>query len=106
MSLDGHGNSLYLKMKVTENIKQAFVRKFAYAAFAEGSVIHSDGYRSYIPALEDFVHEHRPYNLNARLLHWLHITISNAKAFILGTYYGLSKDNLQSLLFPIQPPLL
>ncbi len=98
LSLDEHGNPLYLKMKVTENIKQASVRKFAHAAFAEGSVIHSDGYRSYIPALEDFSHEHRPYDPNAGLLHWLHIMISNAKAFILGTYHGLPKADLQSYL--------
>jgi len=32
------------------------------------------------------------------MLHWLHIAISNAKAFILGTYHGLPKDNLQSYL--------
>lgn len=98
LSLDEHGNPLYLKMKVTENIKQASVRKFAHAAFAKGSVIHSDGYRSYIRALEGFAHKHRPYDPNAGLLHWLHITISNAKAFILGTYHGLPKANLQSYL--------
>jgi hypothetical protein len=70
LSLDEHGNPLlYLKMKATENIKQTSVRKFIHAAFAKGSVIHSDGYRSYIRALEDFVHEHRFYDPNAGLLH-------------------------------------
>lgn len=29
------------------------------------------------------------------LFHWLHIVISNAKAFILGTYHGLPKKFLQ-----------
>lgn len=98
LSLDEQDNPLYLKMKVTENIKQASVRKFVHTAIAEGSVIHSNGYRSYIPALESFTHEHRPYDPNARLLHWLHITVSNAKAFILGAYHGLPKVNLQSYL--------
>ncbi len=98
LSLDKHGNPRYLKMQVTANIKQASVRKFAQSAFAEGSVIHSDGYCSYIPALKDFTHEHKSYDPNSGLLHWLHIMISNAKAFILGTYHGLPKSNLQSYL--------
>lgn len=98
LSLDECGNPRYLKMKVTENIKQASVKKFAHSVFAGGSMIHSDGYRSYIPALEGFIHEHKTYDPNAGLLHWLHITISNAKAFILGTYHGLPKANLQSYL--------
>ena len=59
LSLDEHGNPQYLKMKVTENIRQASVKKFARSAIAQGSVIHSDGYRSYIPALKDYIHEHR-----------------------------------------------
>ena len=83
---------------VTPNIKQASVRKFAQLAFAAGCTVRSDGYRSYIPALEGYTHEHRSFEPNSGLLHWLHIVISNAKAFILGTYHGLPKDNLQSYL--------
>ena len=98
LSLDEHGNPQYLKMKVTENIRQASVKKFARSAIAQGSVIHSDGYRSYIPALKDYIHEHKPYDPDVGLLHWLHITVSNVKAFILGTYHGLPKTNLQSYL--------
>ena len=98
LSLDELGNPRFLKMQVTPNIKQASVKKFAHTAFADGSVIHSDGYRSYIPALESYAHEHKPYDPNSGLLHWLHIVISNAKAFILGTYHGLPKKYLHSYL--------
>ena len=98
LSLDELGNPRFLKMQVTPNIKQASVKKFAHTAFADGSVIHSDGYRSYIPALESCAHEHKPYDPNSGLLHWLHIVISNAKAFVLGTYHGLPKKYLQSYL--------
>ena len=98
LSLDIQGNPHYLKMRVTSNIKQASVKKFAHAAFADGSIIRSDGYRSYIPALEGYTHEHSPYDPDSGLLHWLHIIIGNAKAFILGTYHGLPKANLQSYL--------
>lgn len=98
LSLDEQGNPRFLKMRVTPNIKQASVKKFAHAAIADGSVIHSDGYRSYIPALEGYIHEHRSYDPNSGLLHWLHIVVSNAKTFILGTYHGLPKKHLQSYL--------
>ena len=98
LSLDERGNPGFLKMRVTPNIKQASVKKSAHAAFADGSEIHSDGYCSYIPALEGYTHAHKPYDPDSAFLHWLHIVISSAKAFILGTYHGLSKKYLQSYL--------
>ena len=98
LSLDAHGNPQYLKMGVTKNIKQTSVRKFVNRTVASGSTIRSDGYHSYIPALEDYAHEHKAYDPNSGMLHWLHIVVSNAKAFILGTYHGLPKDHLQSYL--------
>ena len=98
LSLDEHGNPQYLKMRVAKNIKQISVKKFAHAAVAKGSTIRSDGYRSYIPALEDYTHEHKPYKPDSDMLHWLHIVVSNAKAFILGTYHGLPKEHLQPYL--------
>ena len=98
LSLDEHGTPQYLKMGVAKNIKQASVKKFAHATVAKGSTIHSDGYRSYLPALEEYIHEHKTYVPNSGMLHWLHIVVSNAKALILGTYHGLPKDNLQSYL--------
>ena len=61
-------------------------------------MIRRDGYHSYIPALKDFSHQHKTYDPSSGLLHWLHIVIGTAKAFILGTYHGLPKDNLQSYL--------
>lgn len=69
LSLDSQGNPRHLKMQVTPNIKQTSVKKFAQSSFAENSVIRSDGYRSYIPALKDFSHEHKTYDPNSGLLH-------------------------------------
>ena len=98
LSLDEQGNPCFLKMRVMPNIKQASVRKFAHAAFADGSEILSDGYCSYIPVLENYVHKYQSYDPDSGLLHWLHVVISNAKSFILGTYYGLPKKYFQSYL--------
>ncbi len=71
LSLDSQGKPRHLKMQVTPDIK---------------------------PALKDFSHEHKTYDPSSGLLHWLHTIVSNAKAFISGTYHGLPKDNLQSYL--------
>lgn len=98
LSLDAHGNPQYLKMEVAKNIKQTSVRKFANRTVAVSSTIRSDGYRSYIPAFKDYKHEYKTYDPNSGMLHWLHIVISNAKAFILGTYHGIPKNHLQSYL--------
>ena len=96
-SLDGYGNPQYFKMAVTKNIKQTSVRTFANRTVAAGNTIRSYGYHSYIPALEDFAHKYRAYDPNSGMLHWLHIVVSNAKAFILETYHGLPKDPSSAL---------
>ena len=98
LSLDGKGNPLYLKMKQTKDIRQSSVRKFAQMNIVAGSTIRSDGYCSYTPGLIGFVHEPKPYDPSSGLLHWIHITISNAKAFIIGTYHGLPSENLSAYL--------
>lgn len=98
LPLDKYWYPQYLKMSVTKNIKQSSVRKFANRTVAADSTIRSDSYRSYIPALEDYTHEHKTYDPNSGMLHWPHIVVSNAKAFILGTYHGLPKENLQPYL--------
>lgn len=98
LSLDKKENPLFLKMKVTKDIRQASVRRFAEENISAGSIVRSDGYRSYEAALKNYQHEPKVYNPNSGLLHWLHITIRNAKAFIQGTYHGLPSKNLSAYL--------
>lgn len=89
----------YLKFGVTRNIRKNSVRKFARANIAEGSVIESDGMSSYPRALGDlYDHKPEPYDKHSDRLRWMHVMISNAKAYILGTYHGLPKKYLQSYL--------
>lgn len=99
VSCSENDNPQHLCMQVTQNLKQANVKKFAKRHIREGSVIRSDDYRSYPSALkEDYMLKTQPYNPGTSQLHWLHTLVGNAKAFILGTYHGLPKDNLQSYL--------
>ncbi len=98
LSLDSNDRPRSLKMCVTENLKQTSVKKFALSAFADGSVIYSDGYHSYIPALKGYIHKHKTYDPTSGMLHWLHVIIGNAKVFLQGTYHGRPKETLQSYL--------
>lgn len=45
-----------------------------------------------------YAHEHRPCDPHAGMLHWLHIMVSNAKAYIPGTCHGLPRENRQPYL--------
>ena len=56
-------------MQTTDNIQQKSVREFAQANIQAEATIISDGYRSYIPALKDYKHEHGVYNPDAGMLH-------------------------------------
>lgn len=98
LSLDNDNNPKFLKIGVTDNIKKLSVKKFAKNAIQPGSAVISDGYRSYVPALKNYHHQPKPYDPNSGELMWLHTIIGNAKAFILGTYHGLPKQNLSDYL--------
>lgn len=98
LSLDDKGSPQFLKMQTAKNIKQASVKAFAHKNIAKGATIHSDGYCSYKAALCDYNHKPAQYDPDSGLLHWLHIVIGNAKAFVLGTYHGLPAQNLDAYL--------
>lgn len=98
LSLDKKGKPMFLKMKTTKDIRKKSVQTFAEHSFSKNAVIHSDGYRSYVPALAAFDHRPRVYAPNSGTLRWLHIVIGNAKAFILGTYHGLPSKYLDAYL--------
>jgi len=98
LSLDEKGKPRFLKMRKTKNIKQAAVKKFAEENIEKNSTIISDDYRSYVPALKNYLHQPTEYKTDSESLGWLHTMVGNAKAFILGTYHGLPEKNLDAYL--------
>ena len=98
LSLNADNKPLFLKLKTTKDMCQKSVAEFAKSAIKQGATIHTDGYRSYKKGLDGYEHQPKIYKPNTGLLHWLHIMISNAKAFILGTFHGLPKKNLDLYL--------
>lgn len=101
LSLNKQGHPLFLKMEVVPNIKSQTLIDFAEKKIQPGSTISSDAYHSY-RALDGagFIHKYQVYNAqkNPDHLHWLHTVLSNAKAFVVGTFHGLDSKHLQSYL--------
>jgi hypothetical protein len=44
------------------------------------------------------LHEYQVFDADSDMLKWLHTIVSNAKAFVAGTFHGLGKKHLQSYL--------
>ena len=88
-------------MELIPDIKGVTLVDFANRTIVPGSVISSDAYKSY-NALSKQGYQHMPQKYNPvdhpDHLYWLHTVISNAKAFIGGTYHGLDSKHLQAYL--------
>lgn len=96
---DKEGRPHYLKMLTTPNIQIPSVQEFVDVNLEEGSVVETDGYKSYRkPLAKNFTHQAEDFNPDSEHLKWLHRIIGNAKAFINGTYHGTSTKHLQMYL--------
>jgi len=101
VSIDKQGRPQFVKMLVAKKIDGETLTEFASENIAVGSSIFSDALRPY-NALSSENYNHHPlvFDLekNPDHLKWLHTMLSNAKAFIAGTYHGLDKKHLQAYL--------
>ena len=106
LSLTGDGKPEFAKMKVIEAdegeaVDGEAVKAFMNGAVAKGSEIRTDGLNIYnAGSLKGYVHNRVKDNPDGHPghLHWIHIIISNAKAFIQGTFHGLDSTHLQRYL--------
>jgi transposase-like protein len=102
VSIKEDGKPGYVKMAVTEDIKSESLAGFAEGNITAGSTISSDAYSSYSKAFSNGNYQHEPMKYEIKEgnehLKWLHILISNAKRFILGTYHGLDRTHFQAYL--------
>ncbi len=93
-----HAGFLAIKTLSTVNKQQI---NAASAKIAPGQHIHTDGLNVYND-LRALGHDHHretvPGNQACEKLPWVHIAISNAKRFLLGTYHGVSHKYLQAYL--------
>jgi len=72
---------------------------FVKSHFEENCLVQTDGLNIYNP-LKDNVTEHEifPIVFGEEPLPWVHTIISNAKAFVLGTYHRIAPKHLQAYL--------
>jgi len=99
VSKDRKGKPQYLKMQAVGNLKGETIGAFAESCITRGSIIQSDAYRSYRKPLgENYTHQYDVFDSDKDMLRWLHIIVGNLKAFLLGTYHGNCRINLQAFL--------
>jgi len=91
----------FCKIKIIKRLDSRSVKAFTTPRIAKGSQVRTDGLFVY-RALTKYGYLHEAVvgsgKDNKNLLHWTHVIISNAKAFILGTFHGLDKKHLQQYL--------
>jgi len=102
VSHDRNKKPMFAKMRVVDDFKAKTIESFAVDSILKGATITTDGFKAYKgQALKkDYFHEFENFDKadSNSPLKWLHILISNAKAFINGTFHGLERDELQSYL--------
>jgi transposase-like protein len=101
LSLGEKGEPIYCKAQALAKVDSETILAFARRAVRPGSVILSDELNIY-PILGKNEYVHRPKKADPAKepehLKWLHIIISNLKAFFSGTYHGLDSRHLQAFL--------
>jgi transposase-like protein len=91
----------FIAMQKVESMERSNIEKTVKERIAPAQQIRTDGYRSY-SNLGGMGHSHNgtpvPSKQASEELPWVHIAISNAKRFLLGTYHGVSHKHLQRYL--------
>jgi hypothetical protein len=88
-------------MQVLETVNGKSAAEFSKGHVKPGAEIKTDGLAIYnCLANEGFTHTPLKYDPKGQPqhLHWTHIIISNAKAFVNGTFHGLGAKYLQRYL--------
>lgn len=101
VSTTNKGRPLYVKMKAVEIINKNTAIEFATQVISKSCTITTDGYTVY-PQLKSQGYSHEIILASEpeaeEKFRWVHTLISNAKAFIAGTFHGLDKKHLQAYL--------
>lgn len=101
LSLDEAGRPEFIKAKVLKKVDGTSITDFAEKTIKADSTISSDGLSVY-NKLSENSYEHIAEKANTELdpdhLRWLHVAISNMKAFLNGTYHGVPQKHLQAFI--------
>ena len=99
-STNGEGIG-YAKMTVVDNVDSATIEALVKADIMENQAVKTDGFPAY-NIVGKIGYKHQREVVKGKKAHevmkWTHILISNAKAFILGTFHGIGRKHLQTYL--------
>jgi transposase-like protein len=101
LGLTADGKPRFVKIRITKRLDARSVKTLVNAGITPGATIRTDGLSIYNSLHElGFAHEATvaPGKSEGDVLYWTHIVISNAKAFILGTFHGLREMHIQRYL--------
>jgi transposase-like protein len=94
----------FAKMEVLESVDGVRVKDVLSRKISTAQTVKTDGLPVF-NVVEELGHKHTPEVVYPRVgkpnydaLKWVNILVSNAKAFILGTYHGVMKKHLQKYL--------
>lgn len=89
----------FAKMKIADDLKYETFKEFASESIEKGSSIENDDCKVLIKGLaDDYSVDHQVFSPENDMLVHLHRIILNLKAFINGTYHGVTKKHLQEYL--------
>ena len=100
LSLRPDGKPKFLKMQAVLDVKGETLAAFLKNTVTNDATIVNDGFKAYRAIATERITltmKFDPIN-NPDHMKWLHRAISNAKAFILGTYHGIKGKHLQAYL--------
>jgi len=87
LSKTNKGIPLFAHVQVVEDLKTETLQRFVNQHLAEGTAIECDGYSCYRGLTGVNCHG-KTFDVANGDLKWLHKSISNLKAILLGTYHG------------------
>ena len=86
-----NGAPKYVKMKILPDLRGVTIGEF--------SRVETDNYRFLRkPLAEKYFHSYETFAPDKNMLKWLHTIISNAKAFVEGTYHSMERKHVQLYL--------
>lgn len=100
VSVTDDGKPRFAKIQVVRRLDSRYVAKFAAKEIEPGTLVRTDGLAIYNVLADTYIHEPIVAKGKPRdaILKWVHVVISNAKAFIEGTFHGLHGKHLQRYL--------
>lgn len=100
VSVTEDGKPRFAKIQMVKRLDARYVKRFVAKGIEPGSRVRTDGLHVYRCLAKKYTHEavvakEKP---KSAVLRWVHVAISNAKAFIAGTFHGLDDKHLQRYL--------